>query len=205
MQIYVAGIHTNIGKTCVSVAICSAFLYDYFKLIQAGNPQDKDFVAKYADSKINIFDNGITLQTPASPHIASIKENKMYNAFDIKIPDSKNLVIEIAGGLFSPIDLNYCMIDYMVKNPLPCVLVGGYYLGSINHILLSIEALKIRNIKLLAIIISMQKNENKINQIDDFIKHYSDVSLVHLEHFDKTNFFQKTQKFKQEIESIFLL
>lgn len=218
MQIYIAGIHTNVGKTQVSGAICALFGYDYFKLLQAGNPQDRSEVHNIVSncssfdieilqnlessrdsksSKIRIFNNGITLKTPASPHIAKLLENKKYNGYDIKIPDSKNLVIELAGGLFSPLDSNICMIDYIRKFKRDVLLVGGYYLGSINHILLSINALK--EIKILKLIMFGDKNY----QIDNFIKKYSNIEIAHLPYFNKENFEVKTKDFKKNLESIF--
>lgn len=48
MQIYVSGIHTDVGKTHFSAAFCANFNYDYFKLIQAGTPTDSEFIAKFS-------------------------------------------------------------------------------------------------------------------------------------------------------------
>ncbi len=196
MQIYIAGIHTDIGKTHVSLAICNKFNYDYFKLIQAGNPKDSDFIKKNSPNTF-IFNDGITLQTAASPHIGKVKERLNYNAFNIQLPKSNNLIIELAGGLFSPIDENICMIDYIYKNPLPTILVGKYYIGAINHVLLSIEALKQKNIELLCVVMNGKKDK----QIDDFIKKYSNVNILNLEYFNEDNFDKITTTFKKSIES----
>lgn len=219
MQIYIAGIHTNVGKTHVAGAICALFNYDYFKLIQAGNPQDRDVIKKIInaynsqnlDSKISessildskkphIFDNGITLQTPCSPHIAMQNENRQYSGYSLQIPNAKNLVIELAGGLFTPLDSKICMIDYISRFRLDCILVGGYYLGSINHILLSLESLHNRNINILNLVMF----GNKDSKIDNFIKSYSNINISHLEYFNKSNLKEKFANFKKEIGNVIL-
>lgn len=168
MQIYASGIHTDVGKTHFSAAFCANFNYDYFKLIQAGTPTDSEFIAKFSP-KTKIFKEGIFLQTPASPHLGKIKEKLDYKALDIILPKSENLLIELAGGLFSPMDENYTMIDFVNIFKHPTILVAKYYLGSINHILLSIEALKQRNINLLALVMMGKKD---ILQ-DKIIKNYA--------------------------------
>ncbi|WP_334087257.1 AAA family ATPase, partial [Helicobacter typhlonius] len=81
MQIYVLGVHTDTGKTHFSAAFCKAFSYDYFKLIQAGVPTDSDFV-KTLSPTTHIFESGIFLQTPASPHLGKKIEHLHYKAFD---------------------------------------------------------------------------------------------------------------------------
>ena len=53
------------------------------------------------------------LQTPASPHIGKRLEKLDYKAFDIKLPQSENALIETAGGLFTPIDERFTMLDYI--------------------------------------------------------------------------------------------
>ncbi len=199
MRIYVAGIHTDVGKTHVSLAICANFSYSYFKPIQAGSPTDSEFVKSFCPD-IHVFKEGILLQTPASPHVGKINEGLDYNGFDITLPKSDNLVIELAGGIFSPIDEHICMVDYMQKNPLPTIIVGRYYIGAINHVLLSVESLMQRNIKILCIV--MNGKEDK--QIDSFISKYTGINVLHLDYFNKNNFVDKTYNFKQQIKHVIM-
>lgn len=217
-QIYVAGIHTDAGKTHFSAAFCYAFSkYSYFKLIQAGEPTDtlrvkkildfafdfeadfgkqdfqtqrfdnvyttnfKDFAkvdSKLQDAKDFILANnqtklhkeGIKLATPASPHIAKMRENLQYSGLEILLPSlSKNphCIIELAGGVYTPLDETHCMIDFMRENPRECVLVGRYYLGCINHILLSLEAIKKANINALCVVMSGAKHLAKTRNIPE--------------------------------------
>lgn len=186
MQIYVCGSSTDVGKTHFCAMFCESFKYEYFKLIQAGENKDSKLITSFAKD-VKIHKEGVFLKTPASPHIGKKLEGLDYKAFDIVLPDSKNLLIETAGGLFTPIDEKCCMIDYMAYDLKPCILVASYYLGCINHIILSIEALRQRELPLLALVMSGKKDED----IDDFVFKYSGVKIVHLEHFSKENFKQK--------------
>lgn len=172
MKIYISGIDTNIGKTYLSARICKELGFDYFKLIQAGTPKDSDEVAKFSP-KTKIFKEGVFLQTPASPHKGKILEKLNYKALDIVLPQSDKLIIELAGGLFSPIDENHTMIDYMSKFNHPTILVAKDYLGSINHTLLSIEALKQRGIKILALVLRSTDNFSK-----GFINNYTQIPII---------------------------
>lgn len=236
-QIYVAGIHTDAGKTHFSAAFCKAFGYSYFKLIQAGTPTDTQRVsellklaqdkeckhhsasttnhknqknnsdtkmannsqAKICQAKINqtkihkakiykakIHKEGVSLATPTSPHIAKIRENIYYDK--IPLPQDENCLIELAGGLYTPFDEHCCMIDFMRENPAATVLVGRYYLGCINHILLSLQALKQASIKVLCLVMSGKdyKQDDLTNEsalIDRFISDYAFVPIVHLPFF----------------------
>ncbi|ECL2996153.1 TPA: dethiobiotin synthase [Campylobacter jejuni] len=172
MKIYISGIDTGVGKTYLSARICKKLGFDYFKLIQAGTPTDSEFIAKFSP-KTKVFKEGVFLQTPASPHKGRILENLSYKAFDIQIPQSNKLIIELAGGLFSPIDDEKTMIDYISKFKYPTILVARTYLGSINHTLLSIEILKQRDIKILALVLKSQDHFSK-----DFISKYTKIPII---------------------------
>lgn len=194
MQIYISAIHTDVGKTHFSALFCEGFGYDYFKLIQAGEPRDSDFIAKFS-SKTRIFKEGFFLKTPSSPHKAKIKENAQYEALKLQIPSSENLLIELSGGLFSPIDERYTMIDFMRHFKKPTILVAKYYLGSINHILLSLEALKSAQIPIIALIMMGDRDALQ----DDFVHHYTHIPLINLPFFNEKNFSQRSQIAKKKL------
>ncbi|TEY04594.1 ATP-dependent dethiobiotin synthetase BioD [Campylobacter sp. US33a] len=197
MKIYISGIHTDAGKTHCSAALCANFGFDYFKLIQAGEPTDSDFIRKLCP-KTRIFKEGMLLKTPASPHLGRKKENLNYKAFDIALPKSEHLLIESAGGLFTPLDDEKTVIDYMARFKHPTFLVAKYYLGSINHILLSIEALKQRNIEILALVMMGEKDLLQ----DEFIQNYTKVKITNLPFFTAQNLLAQSKIFKEEVEKI---
>lgn len=96
------------------------------------------------------------LGLPASPHLSARAENKRIRLEDLVIPSfsSQNLVIEGAGGLMVPLNDDELYIDWLAQKKLPTILVVQTYLGCINHGLLSIEALKTRDIPLAGIILN---------------------------------------------------
>lgn len=195
MQIYISGIHTDVGKTHVSAAFCASFNYAYFKLIQAGTPRDCEVVQRFSPDT-EILGEGICLKTPASPHIAKLHENVQYKSLDIALPTRDNVVIELAGGLFSPLDECSCMLDYMQSYKRPTILVGKYYLGAINHIILSINALKQRDIEILCLVMNGAIDLN----VDKFIYDYTGINIIHLDTFDTTNFTQKLLNFRDAMQ-----
>ena len=195
MQIYISGIHTDAGKTHFSAAFCANLNYDYFKLIQAGTSKDSDLIAKLSP-KTRILKEGFFLKTPISPHLAKIKEKANYQAFSLQIPNNENLLIELAGGLFTPLDEKHTMIDFMQRFQKPTILEGRYYLGSINHILLSIEALKMRQIPILFLAMMGEKEPLQ----DEFIQNYTQIPIINLNFYDSKNI--ENEEFKRQIEAL---
>ena len=187
-NIFIAGMHTDAGKTHASAVLCAGFGYEYFKLIQAGVPGDSEFIESFSQKfcnnelkAIKIHNCGLNLAHACSPHAGMIKENLNINALEISLPKNENLLIELAGGLFTPLDREHFMIDYVAKYDFGVFLVACEYLGSINHTALSIEALKARNINLLGVIFSNCTDELS----KDFLKkHYNYVKFFELLHFD---------------------
>ncbi len=198
MRLYIAGSHTNVGKTHASAALCYHFSYCYFKLIQAGMPTDSEYI-KSLSPQTEVLKEGYCLKTAVSPHIAQKIENAHYKGQDIKLPNNENMLVEIAGGLLSPLDNNMCMIDYMSSFKLPAILVSTYYLGAINHVLLSIAALRQNDIPLLCVLF----NGEPQYEIDDFIYRYSNVDIVHLPFFNAHTLKSHTQAFKQKMQKVF--
>lgn len=172
-KIVIAGIGTEVGKTVVSAIITTKLLGDYWKPIQSGiENSDTDEVAKFIDlSKHKIFPPTYSLKAPLSPHHAARLEGI---AIDLKkiIPPKTNkpLIIEMAGGIFTPINHHTLNIDLFSSWKATWILVSKNYLGSINHTLLTIEALQTRNIPLLGIIFNGKSNPDTENTILEISK-----------------------------------
>jgi dethiobiotin synthetase len=156
MSIIIAGIHTGIGKTVCSAVICQALGHDYWKPVQAGDWANSDsvFIKKnVTNPKTFVHPETYRLATAASPHYAAKLDGIEIKKEHIELPDSKNnIVVETAGGLMSPLATNYLNIDLVEQLQLPVVLVSNNYLGSINHTLLSYEALKNKKSKIAGIV-----------------------------------------------------
>lgn len=153
-SVFVTGIGTGIGKTAISAIICSALKADYWKPVQAGNLEqtDSDTVRALAP-KIKIHPERFLLKEPMSPHAAAKREGVAIRLEDFKLPETQApLVVEGAGGLLVPLNSEHTVIDLIERLKTPVILVSQNYLGSINHTLLSLEALRIRRIPILGLV-----------------------------------------------------
>lgn len=161
MKYFITGIGTDVGKTIASAIITEALEADYWKPIQAGDLDNSDShkVKKYiSNAKTTFHNNSYALNTPASPHLAANIDNVVINVENIKVPKTKNnLVIEGAGGLFVPLNEKDTIVD-LIQPDYKVIVVSRHYLGSINHTLLTIEALKNKNISIAGIIFNGDEN-----------------------------------------------
>jgi len=204
MKLFITGIGTDVGKTIASAIITQALEADYWKPVQAGDLDNSDShkIERYIcndcrperSRRTVIHENCYKLKTPASPHLAAKIDGITIDLKKIVEPSTDNhLVIEGAGGLLVPLNDSDLIID-LIKDDYKIILVSRHYLGSINHTLLSFEALKTRNLKVAGIIFSGDENQateeiifNKtqakfIGRIDDepyfdqnVIKEYADL------------------------------
>jgi len=163
-RLFVTGIGTNVGKTVISAILTQKLQADYWKPIQAGdlNNTDSMKVSQWVDNTIStIHPEAYRLTQPMSPHAAAerdginIKLNDIINA-----ETTRNLIIEGAGGLMVPLNKNNLVVDMVSRFQTETVLVSRHYLGSINHTILSIEALRSRNIPITGIIFNGDDNRD---------------------------------------------
>ena len=145
MRLFVTGIGTEVGKTVISAILTEALEADYWKPVQAGDldysdtHKVKDLVS---NSKSVFHCETHALNHPMSPHAAAERDGVEISLNDFQIPKTDNhLVIEGAGGLMVPLNRKDCIIDLIENFGVEAVLVSRNYLGSINHTLLSVEAL----------------------------------------------------------------
>lgn len=161
MKLFITGIGTDVGKTIASAIVTEALEADYWKPIQAGDLHHSDShkIRSYlSNDKTKIHDNAYALNTPASPHLAAEIDGVVIDLKKIIAPKTKNhLVIEGAGGVLVPLNTTDCVID-LIQKDYKVIVVSRHYLGSINHTLLTVEALKSRNISIAGIIFSGDEN-----------------------------------------------
>lgn len=176
--IFITGTDTDIGKTVVSACLVHALKADYWKPIQSGlsDGRDRDAVAALATLEENrIHPSTYELQAPLSPHEAARLENIYLDTDAIRLPATKNtLVVEGAGGVLVPICGKFLMIDLMHRLGLPVVVVSRSGLGTINHTLLTLEALRAREINILGVILNGPKNPANV----DAIQNYGEVNIL---------------------------
>jgi len=161
MKIFITGISTDVGKTIASAVVTEALEADYWKPIQAGDLDQSDSykIKSYlSNSRTKIHPNSYALNTPASPHLAAEIDGIVIDIQKIIEPKTQNhLIIEGAGGLFVPLNQTETIAD-LIKPDYKVIVVSRHYLGSINHTLLTLEALQHRNIKVSGIIFSGDEN-----------------------------------------------
>lgn len=154
-RIVVAGTDTDIGKTIFSAALVQALDGYYWKPIQAGlaGETDSETVARLSGLPASrILAETYRLNTPASPHFAAERDGIEIDTTRLRPQDHPApLVIELAGGLDVPLTRRLLQIDLLAEWKIPVLLCSSTRLGTINHSLLSIEALKRRAIPILGI------------------------------------------------------
>jgi len=162
MKIFITGIGTDVGKTIASAIVVQALEADYWKPIQAGDLDNSDshkVKSLVSNTKTQFHENSYKLNTPASPHLAAYLDGISIDLKQIAEPKTKNnLVIEGAGGILVPLNDKDCVVD-LIQKDYKVIVVSRHYLGSINHTLLTIEALQNRKITVAGIIFSGDENK----------------------------------------------
>jgi len=178
MSYTVVGIHTGIGKTVCSAILCQAFGFDYWKPVQAGDLDNSDTMnvrANVTNPKTQIHPERYRLNHPLSPHRAAELDKLVISKEDFILPSSSNkLIVETAGGVMSPLAKDFLIIDLVDMLKLPAILVSNNYLGSINHTLLTYEAMKSRNIQIKGLVFVGDSNPAS----EDFIKDYTQLPVL---------------------------
>jgi dethiobiotin synthetase len=163
MKIFITGISTDVGKTITAAIVVEALEADYWKPVQAGDLDNSDshkVKAQISNSKSQFYPNSYQLNTPASPHLAAEIDGITIDLKKIQEPKTGNhLVIEGAGGIFVPLNEDDSIID-LIKPDYKVIVVSRHYLGSINHTLLTIEAIRNRGFQVAGIIFSGSQNKS---------------------------------------------
>ncbi|SFT37962.1 dethiobiotin synthetase [Pseudovibrio denitrificans] len=151
--IIVTGTDTGIGKTIFSAALTQALSATYWKPVQSGLEEETDTQAVTRLTGCTALPETYRLQIPASPHFSAEEEGVLIDVENLTLPEIDGpLVVEGAGGLMVPLTRETLYIDLFKKWQAPIVLCARTGLGTINHSLLSIEALRARGCNLLGIV-----------------------------------------------------
>ena len=160
----VAGIGTSVGKTLVSALLVERLGASYWKPIQAGGlvHTDTEEVRRLVTlSRARFLPEAYSLHAAMAPDAAAAHEGITIRKEDLRLPDVEGpLVVEPAGGVLVPVADGVLNIDLLEYWNLPVVVVSSYYLGSINHTLLTVEALKSRELPLAGIVFNGERNDH---------------------------------------------
>ncbi len=177
-QCIVTGIGTEVGKTVVSAILVETLKAHYWKPIQAGDLEYSDTM-KVKDwvsvPQVTFYPEAYRLTQPMSPHAAAKRDQVSIVLKDIQLPHTDApLIVEGAGGLMVPLNDRDLIIDMIEFLQLPVILVSRNYLGSINHTLLSVQALQYRKIPIAGIIFNGELNPDT----ESYILKYSQLPCL---------------------------
>lgn len=162
-RIVVTGTDTGVGKTVFSAGLAHLLAANYWKPIQAGleSETDTEVVARLGSLPADrIVRELYRLRTPASPHYSAEIDGVRIDVDSLHVPETaeRQLIIEGAGGLMVPLSRGTLYIDVFERWRFPVVLCARTELGTINHSLLSIEALRRRQMDILGIAFIGKRN-----------------------------------------------
>lgn len=160
MRLVVSGTDTGIGKTVLAGAIALATGTAYWKPIQAGLDDETDS-ERVAALGVRTLPEAYRLSAPCSPHWAAEMDGLEIEDGELALPQGEDrLVIEGAGGALVPIRDDLLFADLFARWGLPVVLAARTALGTINHTLLSIQALRSRGVPILGVAFIGEAIEN---------------------------------------------
>jgi dethiobiotin synthase len=183
--LFITGTGTSVGKTVVAAALMHRYrsiaALRYWKPIQTGIEQDDDTSVVRLLGACNddeMQNDGIRLSGAVSPHLAA-----ELNQTHIQIQElartterhgSTNWIVEGAGGVLVPLNDSELMVDLMVQLQLPVLVVSRAELGTINHTLLTLEALRARALRIAGVVMVGVRNASN----RDAIEHYGNVAVL---------------------------
>ncbi len=173
MRFFLTGTDTDVGKTVACAWVMLHTPARYWKPVQAGlDETDESTIRALTGAGDERFvATNYTLPEPLSPHEAAKRAGVTIEMESFQLPDdSEPLIIEGAGGLLVPLNENCLVIDLIKQFGLPAVLVCRTELGTINHSLLSLEALRARDIPVAGVILSGPDVPHNRAAIEDYGK-----------------------------------
>lgn len=158
MQLVVCGTDTDVGKTVVSALLVEGLGARYWKPVQSGleGGSDSERVRRLLELPAErLLPEAYRLSAPVSPHWAAERDGVVIDPERLALPEGEgSLVVECAGGLLVPLRRDWLQIDQIQRWGLPVVLVARSGLGTLNHTLLSLEALRQRRIPVLGLVLN---------------------------------------------------
>jgi dethiobiotin synthetase len=179
-RFFVTGTDTGVGKTAVSALLCAALDAIYWKPIQTGSREgtDRNTVMRLAElSRARMLPESYIFAPPLSPHLAARMAGARIELRKIKpprLPANEKLIAEGAGGALVPVNRAQFMTDLMRHLGFPVLLVSRTSLGTINHTLLSLAALRAARLDIRGVILVGKPNLQNRKAIE----HYGEISVM---------------------------
>jgi dethiobiotin synthase len=173
-EIFVTGTDTGVGKTVLSALLCAALDAIYWKPIQTGSSEgtDRDEVMRCAGIPASqTREESYIFEPPVSPHLAARwakRPIEMARIHKPVVPDGTRLVIEGAGGVLVPVNEREFMTDLMRHLGAPVLVAARSALGTINHTLLSLAALRAAGLTVLGVVMIGEPNADNREAIETY-------------------------------------
>ena len=155
---FVTGTDTDVGKTVVSAWLVGRLGASYWKPVQAGNHPEIDsaIVQRLSGAPLSrILPEAYLLPEPIAPHEAARRAGTAIEMSKLVPPAVEGpLVVEGAGGVLVPLNDKAHVIDLAAELHLPLLLVARSTLGTINHTLLSLEAIRRRGLSIAGVVVN---------------------------------------------------
>ncbi len=177
-DLFVTGTDTEVGKTVLAATLTAALDAIYWKPIQTGvqggaTPSDRDAVARFAELPDDrLLPEAYVFDPPVSPHLAAERCGKTIDLAEIRkpSPDGRRLVIEGAGGVMVPINAEDLMLDLARHLDTSLIVAARTTLGTINHTLLTVKAIRESGLHLLGVVLIGEKNTDNRSAIERYGK-----------------------------------
>jgi len=172
--VFVTGTDTGVGKTVVSAALLLRYPQArYWKPIQTGIEADDDTAEVLRLSGAQVRSEGVRLKTPVSPHLAAARAGMRIDldellAWTAYADDDRGWVVESAGGVLVPLNESQNMSHLMLRLALPVVIATRATLGTINHTLLTLEALRSRGLHVAGVVMIGSPNADNRAAIEHY-------------------------------------
>jgi len=177
-DLFVTGTDTGVGKTLLSALLVAALNRKYWKPIQTGASEgtDRQAVMKWAGvSADRTFPEAVVFDPPVSPHLAAEQQGSRIDLMAIRRPAEPDpIVIEGAGGVYVPINDDVFMLDLMGHLNAPVVVAARTVLGTINHTLLTISAIRSAGLELRGVVMVGKENADNRRAVE----HYGEVPVI---------------------------
>jgi dethiobiotin synthetase len=171
-DVFVTGTDTGIGKTVLSALLVAALNRPYWKPIQTGSSEgtDREAVIKWGGiPACDTYPEAFRFVPPVSPHLAAEQQGVRIDVHALRRPaDLRPIVIEGAGGVLVPINEEALMIDLIRHLHVPAVVVARTTLGTINHTLLTVAAIRAADLKLIGVVLVGKEDSDNRKAIERY-------------------------------------
>lgn len=170
--LFITGTDTDVGKTVACAWLLRRLDGEYWKPVQAGVEGGTDVARTRTLSGLDahrFHPSAYVLRHPLSPHEAARREGVEIDLNRFRLPPTtRPLIVEGAGGVMVPLNAQSFMVDLMARLNLPVILVARTALGTINHTLLSLEALRARGLTVQGVILCGQPAPHNRTAIESY-------------------------------------